>query len=60
MPIFHGFGLGVCMHTCLHIGMKLIMIPTFKANKLGDLIKECKRNLETKDAPVQRPSLTEP
>lgn len=44
MPIFHGFGLGVCMHTCLHIGMKLIMIPTFKANKLGDLIKKTKPN----------------
>lgn len=44
MPIFHGFGLGVCMHTCLHIGMKLIMIPTFKADKLGDLIKKTNAN----------------
>lgn len=44
MPIFHGFGLGVCMHTCLHIGMKLILIPKFKADKLGKLIKNKRPN----------------
>lgn len=40
MPIFHGFGLGVCIHTCLHIGVKCILIPTFKAKKLGELIRK--------------------
>lgn len=42
MPIFHGFGLGVCIHTPLHIGMKCILIPTFKANKLIKLIRKTK------------------
>ena len=44
MPIFHGFGLGVCIHTCLHIGMKCILVPTFKANKLINIIREKKPN----------------
>lgn len=44
MPIFHGFGLGVCIHTCLHIGMKCILVPTFKSKKLGTLVKKAKPN----------------
>lgn len=44
MPIFHGFGLGVCIHTPLHIGMKCILVPTFKANKIIDLIRKTKPN----------------
>ena len=44
MPIFHGFGLGVCIHTCLHIGMKCILVPTFKAKKLVELIRKTKPN----------------
>ena len=42
MPIFHGFGLGVCIHTPLHIGMKCILVPTFKAKKLPKLIRKTK------------------
>ena len=42
MPIFHGFGLGVCIHTPLYIGMTCILVPTFKANKLIDLIRKTK------------------
>jgi len=42
MPIFHGFGLGVCIHTPLHIGMKCILIPKFKATELGKLIRDSK------------------
>ena len=44
MPIFHGFGLGVCIHTPLHIGMTCILVPTFKANKLINLIRKTKPN----------------
>ena len=44
MPIFHGFGLGVCIHTCLHIGMKCILVPTFKAKKLINLIRKTRPN----------------
>ena len=44
MPIFHGFGLGVCIHTPLYIGMKCILVPTFKANKLLKLIRKTRPN----------------
>jgi len=42
LPNFHAFGLGVCIHTILYIGMKSILIPTFNPKKLGNLIKTCK------------------
>ena len=29
MPIFHGFGLGVCIHTSLFYGFRIILIPRF-------------------------------
>ncbi len=29
LPIFHGFGLGVCIHTPLCCGMKIILVPDF-------------------------------
>lgn len=44
MPIFHGFGLGICIHTILYIGMKAILIPNFNAKKFGSLIKKYKPN----------------
>lgn len=40
MPIFHGFGLGVCIHTPLYIGMKCILIPNFSHKKFSKLIKK--------------------
>ena len=39
MPIFHGFGLGVCFHTVLLAGMKCIIIPKFTPGEFGKLIK---------------------
>ncbi len=42
MPIFHGFGLGVCIHAPLHIGMTCILVPTFKAKTLINLIRKTK------------------
>lgn len=44
MPIFHGFGLAVCLHTPLCIGMKCILIPSFSAKKFGDLIHKYRPN----------------
>ncbi|UKI58989.1 MAG: hypothetical protein L6V81_09365 [Clostridium sp.] len=29
LPIFHGFGLGVCIHTTLGCGMRVVLIPNF-------------------------------
>lgn len=40
LPLFHGFGLGVCIHTPLSKGMTCILIPSFSAKKFGDIIKK--------------------
>lgn len=44
LPIFHGFGLAVCIHAPLTFGMKCTLIPQFKAKEFGDLIKRNKPN----------------
>lgn len=44
MPIFHSFGLGVCVHTPLSLGVKCILIPIFSYKKFGRLIKQYKPN----------------
>ena len=44
LPIFHGFGLAVCIHTPLLCGMKCILIPQFNAKQFGDLIRKNKPN----------------
>ena len=40
MPIFHGFGLGVCIHTTLCVGMKCVLIPNFSYKKFKNLIRK--------------------
>lgn len=42
MPIFHGFGIGVCVHTELISGMKVILVPLFKPKDFAKLIKKNK------------------
>ena len=44
MPIFHGFGLGVCIHTILISGGKCILIPRFNAESYAKLLKSKKPN----------------
>ncbi|MDD2409597.1 MAG: class I adenylate-forming enzyme family protein [Bacilli bacterium] len=44
MPIFHGFGLGICFHTAFTAGMKTIIIPKFTASSFAKLIKTYKPN----------------
>ncbi len=44
LPIFHGFGLAVCIHTPLISGMKCILIPQFEAKKFAYIIKRYKPN----------------
>ena len=39
LPIFHGFGIGVSIHTELTSGMKSVLIPQFKAEDFNKLIK---------------------
>ena len=47
LPIFHGFGLGVSIHTPLYVGMKVILVPDFSPRKFGTLIKKYKPNFIT-------------
>lgn len=44
LPIFHGFGLAVSIHTPLYIGMKVILVPDFTAKKFGNLIRKYNPN----------------
>ena len=47
LPIFHGFGLGVSIHTPLYVGMKVILVPDFSPRKFGSLIKKYRPNFIT-------------
>ena len=38
MPLFHGFGLGVCIHTMLAVGGRCILVPRFTAKSYAKLI----------------------
>ena len=40
MPIFHGFGIGVSVHTELTNGMEIILVPRFNAKDFSKLIKK--------------------
>lgn len=42
LPIFHGFGLGVCVHTFILGGGKCILVPKFSPENVLDLIKKKK------------------
>lgn len=44
LPVFHGFGLGVCIHTMLTSGCKCILVPTFNAKTFGVLLKKKQPN----------------
>lgn len=45
MPIFHGFGLGIGIHTMILNACKCILIPAFSAETFGILLKKHKPNL---------------
>ena len=42
LPIFHGFGLGVCIHTTLGCGMRVVLIPNFNPKDFGKLLHKHK------------------
>ena len=44
MPLFHGFGLGVCIHTMLSQGGRCILVPRFTAKSYARLIVKYKCN----------------
>ena len=45
MPVFHGFGLGVGIHTALIGGATCILIPQFSVKVYADTLKKQKPNL---------------
>ena len=45
MPIFHGFGLGIGIHTALVVGATCILVPQFTISTYAKLLKKKKPNL---------------
>ncbi len=44
MPMFHGFGLGVCVHTMMFCGGQSILVPQFNVKDYAGLIKKHRPN----------------
>lgn len=44
MPIFHGFGMGVCIHSMLSIGGRCVLVPRFTPKSYSKLITKYKCN----------------
>ena len=44
LPIFHGFGLGVCIHTPFCKGLCCILIPAFSRKQFADIIRKNEPN----------------
>lgn len=44
MPVFHGFGLGVCIHSMLANGGRCVLVPRFTAKSYSKLITKYKCN----------------
>jgi long-chain acyl-CoA synthetase len=45
LPIFHGFGLGVCVNAALMAGGRSILVPTFDAASVAKLIRTKRPNV---------------
>lgn len=45
MPVFHGFGLGVCIHTVMRFGGCAVILPKFAAGDFHKLIKKYRPNI---------------
>ncbi len=44
MPVFHGFGLGINIHTILINGAECILMPTFNGKSYAEMLKKKKPN----------------
>ena len=42
LPMFHGFGLGVCIHTAIAKGVTVILVPRFDADSFAELLRKKK------------------
>lgn len=45
MPVFHGFGLGICIHTALCAGCTDILLPKFDAKHFDKLLRKYQPNI---------------
>jgi len=45
LPLFHGFGLGVCVNAMFMAGGKSILVPTFSAKLVAGLIRRTKPSI---------------
>lgn len=45
MPVFHGFGLGICIHTVQYFGGTSILVPQFRADTFDKLLIKYKPNI---------------
>lgn len=45
LPIFHGFGLGVCVHCPLCLKVETILVPEFDANRFPKMMQTYKPNV---------------
>lgn len=45
LPIFHGFGLGVCVHCPLTLNVEVILIPEFDGKRFHHIIQKYKPNV---------------
>lgn len=45
LPIFHGFGLGVCVNAAFMAGGKSILVPQFSAEIVAKLLRSAKPNI---------------
>jgi long-chain acyl-CoA synthetase len=44
MPMFHGFGLGVCVHTALCAGVAALLVPRFTVKSYAKLLQKRRAN----------------
>ncbi len=44
LPLFHGFGLGICVHTVMVSGVKAILVPQFSTTLFVNTIRKKKPN----------------
>ncbi|MGX8706122.1 MAG: AMP-binding protein, partial [bacterium] len=44
MPMFHGFGLGVCIHSMLANGARCVLVPRFTPQTYAELLKKHRPN----------------
>ena len=42
LPIFHGFGLGVCVHAALCSNVGMLLMPSFSAKSFAEILKTVK------------------